>query len=317
MATVEEVARGALAAIGSDTNFLIAAQFVVDRYRQIAARTQFRSLRQMGELYVPAPITAGTATFTRDSTQVTGDATAQAAWSTAQVGWYIRGGVAWYEVEGIQGKTLVLRSKYAEDTSTAGSYNLIQRLVTLDPRSRWVSPTMVNQRRRLPVHGTQLDALNDLAPERPYQPGDVAQFWCAVGDRVNPDGVLCSAIELYPYSSTSEKYDYVFYPVTMDLGITDLLPTALDPHVLREGVLADLMRVEMGKAIRRGDPNGAAIWRNDYRAQETRWEKTILDAFHADSMTDDLAFILQRNGYTALDRDIKTAWDVVLSRWPR
>src|SRR5438477_7041980 len=122
MASVEDVARSVLQAVSSDAGFLIATQWVSDRYLQLAARTQFRSLRTFGEVNVPAPITAGLATFTRDSNVVTGNSTARAAWSNAVNGRSIRGSVVWYEIEGVRPDgSLQLVSTFSESTVTLGT----------------------------------------------------------------------------------------------------------------------------------------------------------------------------------------------------
>lgn len=317
MPTVDDVARQAIAAVATDANHLVACKWVVDRWRQIAARTQFRRLRTIGELSVPAPVNAGTVTIARDSKTLTGNAAAQAVWSSDLAGWYVRVNVVWYEIEGFISNTLKLRAAFAEDSVTAGTYNIIQRFVPLDQTARWIGNKMWNQRRRLPIERIQLEELNDASPERPFQPGDSSRVFAMVGDRVSTDGKMCIGVELYPYSTTSEMYNYVFWPVTMDLAITDDIPSMIDPHVLSEGVLADIMRYEMGKAMKRGDVQAAGLWRNEYRSQNNTWEKTMLDAFHADESTDDLAFIMQTARTAAPVHDIRTAHDIVVERWPR
>src|SRR5574342_657523 len=98
MATVEQVAREVLAAIDTQAGHLLAVQWVAERYRRLASRTRFRHLRRLGEVILPAAITAGTITTTQGSTTVTGDATAQAAWSNALVDRMLRASVAWYRI---------------------------------------------------------------------------------------------------------------------------------------------------------------------------------------------------------------------------
>src|SRR3972149_3322057 len=130
--------------------------------------------------------------------------------------------------------------------------------------------------------------LDAEAPERPLAGGSAPTCWTEVGSRVTSDGVVAKVIEVYPYASTDELYHYVFYPTVPTLRLQDELPPEIDEHVLREGVLIDAMRGEAAKAIRAGGLEAAAFWRNEYRAQETRWERTILDAFRASAATDDL-----------------------------
>lgn len=315
MATVDDVARQTIAAVATDANHLLASRWVVDRLRQVLGKTQFRSLRTVGELSVPAPVNAGTVTATRGSKVVTGNAAAQAVWSVLLAGWFIRVSTVWYEIEGFSGGELKLRSPFAEDTATAHTYHIIQRFMPVDPTARWLGNVMWNQRRRVPIERCQLDELNMQSPERAYQPGDSSRWWCLVGDRIDANGKLCKGIELYPYSSTSEMYNYVFWPVSLELNLNDQLPPEIDPHVLSEGALCDVMRYEMAKALREGKPDVAATWRNEYRAQETKWASIMLDAFRADSATDDLAFIMETGRGSVQVGDIRTAHDIVWQRW--
>ena len=82
-------------------------------------------------------------------------------------------------------------------------------------------------------------------------------------------------IELYPYSSITELLYYVFYRAPDTLRLQDQVPPNIDNHVLKEGALIDAYRYEAGKAAKKGDVNIAGFWRNESRAQETSWEKTI------------------------------------------
>lgn len=314
MATVSEVARSALAKLNSSAGHLLAAQWINDRYRHVAARTKLGSLREIGELTVPAIVTAGTVTTTQGSRTVTGDATAAAAWSPALVGQAFRASTVWYTVEGISGTTLTLASAFAETAVTASSYTIAAQIVTLDPRARWLSDVIVHARRRLPIQAVSRDVLDQRAPGRPWASGSGAQTWAEVGDRVNADGRVSKAVELYPYSTTNELYYYVFYTVPATLGLDDALPPELDPHVLVEGVLIDAMRYEMSRMAQLGKIEAAALWRNEYRAQETRWERVILDAFRASSAIDDRGFLFASMNWMPVG-DVMTARDDVWLRW--
>lgn len=312
MPTVESAASGVLASIGPEPGIVLAARWVADRYVRIAARTRLRHLREVGELTVPGTVVAGTATFTRGSKIVTGNAAAQAVWKTTMVGRHVRARTTWYEIEGVAGATLHLRSAYAEATATGVAYTIAARVVTLDPRVRWLSTAVVLMRRRWPLERLSLEELDRVAPSR-QRVSDGASMYVEVGDRIDAEGQVAKALELYPYATNAELYHYVFTPVAPSLKIDDPLPPEVDEHVLVEGALIDAMRWRMAQAT---DVNMAALWRNEYRAQETRWESTINDTYKADTASDDLTLILDRGGISGADRDIRTASDHVYARWP-
>ena len=48
MATVDEVARQALTAVGSDAGVLLATKWASERYRQLSNRKKFRHLHRIG-----------------------------------------------------------------------------------------------------------------------------------------------------------------------------------------------------------------------------------------------------------------------------
>ena len=58
MATVETVARTVQAAISSEADYLLIAQWISDRYAQVAAKARFRHLRRLGAFTAPALIQA-------------------------------------------------------------------------------------------------------------------------------------------------------------------------------------------------------------------------------------------------------------------
>src|SRR5689334_14715466 len=97
--TVEEVARAALGAVDTAAGYILACQWVAERYSTLCSRTRFKHLRQVFEVVVPANISAGTVTTVVGSRQVVGDATASAAWTDALVGRHLRVFSTWYEIE--------------------------------------------------------------------------------------------------------------------------------------------------------------------------------------------------------------------------
>jgi hypothetical protein len=310
VATILEIARSSLAAVNTDANVLLAARWVNDRFRQLASRARLRSLRQVGSLVLPAPVTAGVATITRGSKFVTGDATAQAAWSTALEGQHFKARVVWYQITKVQGNQLELENPFAEDDVADGSYRVVQRYTPLDETARWLGD-FVHMRRRMPIDRVSLPELNIYAPERQH---------VGVGPYVYVETTSAASgakrVELYPYPSLTEFISYVFWSVPANMGPHDHVPVTIDPYMLKEGTLIDIMRYEMAKAANAGRENMAAFWRNEYRAQSTTWEKTMLEAIRADRGSDDMTFILERHGLRPAG-DIRTARDYVLANWPR
>ncbi len=321
MDTIEDVARSVLAALGSDANILNASVWAADRYQQLCSRARFRHLRQIGELPISGSITGGAITVTRGSNIVLGDVTAQAAWSNALEGRWLRVRITWYEIVRWLGTSLQLAVPFAEDDQVATTtYVIVPRFLSLDPDTRWIGD-MVHMRRRQPLQRKSNFELDHTAPARQH----VSQAGPTMFTEAptNADGT--KRIEVYPYSLKQEVVHYVYWTKPPRLAIHDLLPPAVDPYILREGVLIDAMRYEMAKTLR-GTETGqgyfsriattAEVWRNDYRAQTIIWERCILDAIRNDRGSDDTTFILQKA--TAQPQgDIVTARDMIVDRWPR
>jgi hypothetical protein len=305
--TVEEVARGLIAAVASDAGFLLAAQWVADRYQQLAARARLKSTRFITDISVPAATTVGTITVTRGSATVTGNAAATAAFTHALTGRALRVRAAWYDILGVSGGALTLRTPFAEDSGSALPYQIVSRTVPLDPTIRWISDTIVFPRRRWPVTRVPHESLDRLASSRQYSTGG-ATCWADLGNQTVNDAI-CKTIELYPYSLDTELYSAVAYPHPRALALTDPVPPEIDAHVLREGAMIDLMRYRMAKALDAGQVDVAATWRNEYRAQETRWERVLLDAFRGAGVGDDVSFLVQRFPWALNDQDIRTGRD--------
>jgi len=297
MATVDDAARAALSAVDSDADFLHVVDWASDRYRELTTRNRFRSLRVIGELSLPATTSTGTVTATRSSTVVTASVTAQAAWLPLDLaGRFIRINRIWYRIASkvVSGTTVELRleSPFAEATQTAVAYKIVQRFSRLDPRARHLG-SFVWMR-----FGYKLDSLPLLEadityPDRLLVTAGGPQFVTEVG--VDADGVRM--VEIYPYATNNELIHYVFYPHSPRLRPGDSLPEAIDPYVLREGVLIDIYRYEMSKALRAGRVEQSAVWSNNARAQVQTWEQAIKDAGQADTGQDDVSFIIRSGSF--------------------
>lgn len=315
-ALLEDVGRQVIAASDSSAGYLLANQWVINRLTEIATRTRLRSLRQIGEIYVPAPITAGTATFTRDSAVVTGDATATAAWSPDVVGRYIRGRVSWYEIIGYQVVSavaqLTLKSKFGEDTLSGGDYYIVQRFVPLDPEASWIGDGFVNMRRRRPVQRVTMQELDTYAPSRQLV-GSGSSAQMVVEGPERPDGIKTA--EFYPYSTESESYRYVYWKQVPAYKATDPIPSRIPVYVLREGALIDLYRYNGARALNEGKTEVAATWFNMSRSQETKWDMYWRQAAKADRGDDDATFLLKQCGIKMTAFDITNAREQVLATW--
>lgn len=314
MTTVIDVARDALASLNTGASVVLAAKWVANRYRQLASRTRLRSLREIGEVVIPAEIVAGVATITRGSKIVAGDSAAQSAWAatTEQITRsYFRARVVWYEIESISGgQQITLKSEFAEDDITAGSYKIVQRFTALDSRARWLG-TFINVRRRRPLARLSLAELNIKTPERQHV-GQGPFTYTEIGTDSNE----ARLVEMYPYPQKAELISYVFWSVPPELARDSLIPIGIDSYVLREGALIDIMRYESAKAMQAGNVEAAAFWRNEYRAQSTSWERNILEAARTDKGSDDMTMILESHGIRQ-DVDIRTAREHVIATWPR
>jgi len=309
MATLDDVARQTLAAVDTAAGHLLVAQWVSDRYRQLASRARFRHLRRVGELALPAVITAGTVTTTQGSRAVVGDATAAAAWSPAIVGWAFRVDQAWYEVAGVAGTTLTLVTPVAETGAAGETYTLAKRWHPLADDARWFGDVM-HMRRHLRLRQVSLAELDATDPARRYT-STVPAVWAEVS--ASADGV--KTIEVYPYVSAPEVLHYVYWAAPPLMDLDSLVPPSIEPRVLVEGALIDVFRWEAARAMRAGSLEAAAYWRNESRAQATSWERDIIEAIRTDLGSDDVSFILESARSTPGFGDVRTAEDDVLARW--
>lgn len=309
MAKVEDIARTVLAAIDTNAGYVLALKWVADRYRRILAKKRFKSQRRLGELTLPASVTAGTITTARGSKIVTPDATALAAWSPKIVGRYFRASNVWYEITSFDGAVATLKSEFAESPVAAGTYNIVGRIHKLDPTVRWFGEEFIHVRLRRRLLLKSLEELNRLAPDR-LTVGPNPEIIAEVGlvDQVK-------TVEIYPPANANDELIYyVFWATPDNLKRGDLIPSIIDEHVLVEGALIDAMRYKMAQAAEEGRVDVAAFWRNEYRAQETAWRRHVLDAMRADQGTDDLTFILQSADTRIQNTDITNASQEVFAR---
>ena len=312
-ATVDQVARAALNAINSDVGLPRAIRYTSHRYRDLTNDGRLRALRKLGELVVPAVVDTGTVDATRDSNVVTGDSDAQAVWTSALIGRYFRTSNAWYKVANVVGGELRLESTFAEDDVDDGSYDVVPRFCPLPSNVRYLG-TFVHTRLRRKLQTQTATEMDWNFPDRLLTSNAGPQVVIDFGRDDSGNRV----VEIYPYSTDSEIIHYTYWERSPDLQVGDLLPYSVDEYALKEGVLIDLMRYEMSKAIRAGNMDAAGFWRNDYRAQETKWGKIKQEMLRADKGADDVTFILRHAGLDmSTDGIIRTAREEIWARGNR
>lgn len=320
MPTVLEVANDALAQVASDASLILVAKWVADRYQELVSRVRFRHLRQVGEFLIPPVYSVGTVKVAQGSRTILFNPPAPPETPDAGVsdplfaGRYFRarGRMAWYQIASAPPGVLLLKTPFAEFSADAVGYDIAPRFVPLHPQARWLGAFIFSRRRR-PLTLLQPDELELLFPDRRLI-STGPQVYAEVGVDPETSGRL---IEVYPYSQQSEMIHYVYWArPDPPLRLHDPLPFDVDPYVLREGVLIDLMRYESGRSLRAGQVEAGAYWRNEYRAQKTSWEREIMQAVRADNGPDDLVFVLNTRHRMLTDTDIVTAYDHVIAQWP-
>lgn len=291
--SVDDVARSALSSLDTDAGLLRAVGWASDRFRELTTKIRLRCMRRIGEISLPATINTGAVTIARGASLITGNAAAQAVWSPDLIGRHIRIRVVWYEIAGVtrvSGVTsLQLASPFSEASVTAVAYKIIQRRVRLSPQAKQLGK-FVHMRFRREIDQISQTQLDIIEPDRLIT--NAAGPWYVSELGADPtDGVR--VVEFHPYPTQAETVHYIYWEEPPVLRPGDLLPNGIDQYALREGVLIDLMRYEMSKALNAGKVEIGATWRNDYRSQVTQWEKTLTDVQRADHGQDDVSLILR------------------------
>ena len=288
MATVEDVARNAIALAGTDMGVRLAGQWVNRRWKELVRGKRLKTLRRVGELFIPAVISSGTVTATRGSKVVTGDATAQAAWSPDLVDRYIKVKVAWYRIAQYQTTQLILDTEFAEDTSTSVAYNIVKRFHDLPEDVKFLANPFQLMRLHRPVWIISLDRLNSFRPSRPTfgTPIWVAEVGLSLTRRAR-------RIEVYPYpEDDSEILHYVYWEDPPTLAFTDEIPGFISAEVLEEGVLADVYRQMAMDARKEGRMEEMTTLFNMSRSQDTHWRRVKHEAILDEQAFDDSEMVL-------------------------
>lgn len=315
MATLETIATQVVAAIGGDIGYPLVAEWVRARYQQLATRVKLKHLRQLGQLNIPAARTEGQCAANRDLDiiplyNVTYDPTLAGKNIN---GWFIRLKTVWYEIieYNISGAQVFVRLKhpFAEDTVHLSGYTMVQRFVPLDVSATQTGTSWVHARRRRPLTRITMEKLNTLATFRPLV-GNGGPEWVADGPEI--DGI--KTVELYPYSTTSEALFYVYWKDVPSISITEELPSSIKEYAMKEGALIDCYRYLMNQYLKKSAVDVAGFYRNEMRAQETKWDDYLMELIQADQGEDDGQFILRMLGNSPAIGDIRTARDLVWDR---
>lgn len=318
MSNVETVARTVQAAISSEAGYLLIAQWISDRYAQVAAKARFRHLRRIGAFTAPAVINTGTVSITTGTRTVTGNTAAIATWSPDIVGRHFRAANAWYEIASFNGDdTITLKTAYSEDTVSAGTYTIAARYIILDPIARWISDTMIVGRTGRIVMRTTTEQMDTSFGRRLLESSNWPNAWSEIGSRANSDGKFGKLIEFYPALTDTEIIYYTYWEIPATLALKDELPPGVDAYALKEGALVDAMRRKSAIAADANQVEIAAYWRNEYRAQETRWARIMLEIIASDRGQDDATFILSGIGRASFSGDITDARSEIFARGDR
>ena len=227
--TTNSIARQAVAQLGLDSGYELASQFVGQRYQETCARAKFRHLRQFGELYIPAPITAGTITLTLDTPTIILDAAALSAcrtnkfykWPEGFTGLWFRPqiGITWYRIARAddQTGTLILETPFAYDnsylvgtnqlTQSSITYFILPRYQQLDPSARQLGVFMCDYVFR-PLKIVSEDQLNRMVPSR-FLISSYPQYVAELNSNLNMTG-MPKQVEIYPYPSNSVTLHYTY-----------------------------------------------------------------------------------------------------------
>jgi hypothetical protein len=313
--TTQDIARSALGAVGSDANFLLACGWVSERYANIVSRVRFKHLRRVGEFIAPGIYSTGTVSITSGTNTLTGSSS---VWTPALEGRHFRGANAWYRIAGVPSATDIrLESTFTETTLSAASYVIAARHIALDPKARWLGSQIIMGRTQWIYTATPFESMDTLYGGRMLKHSSKPIAWAEIGSVIN-DGQRAKQIEIYPALTSDEIFYYLYWELPTELKEPEsILPPEIDLWIVKEGVLVDLMRHKMAQALDAGKQEAAAHWRNEYRAQETRWESMVLRAIQADKGVDDSTFILQSMN-TRFVGDITSARQEIAARgnWP-
>ncbi len=311
MRSVRDVAEAAMLAVPTKASILNVAKWVSDRYQDLTFDTRLRHLRRVGELKVDADITAGTVTTTTGSNIVVGDSTARTAWDDLGGGWGFRVEDYWYDVAGTDSNgDLILSADILETGDSGLSYVLANRYLKLPSEARKMNHFYQPRKEKF-LERVSMEYLDHNYPKR-KDVKDTASYWA---EHVSAeDG--SKQIEIYPYLDRDELFRYVYWVQPSTLGLDDLIPEKVPPVALKEGVIVDILRFNAFNAVKNtGEVDVAGLFRNDYRAQETKWREEKQKMSWVDTGSEDKTVVVRPlNHYGSSLREIRTAREDIYDR---
>lgn len=310
--TVEDVARAVVNRVATDAGLMQIGNMVSDRYRDLASSARFEHLATVGELELPARYNDGTVDATRGSTTIDGTGT---TFTSSMVGRHIRVSTNWYLISAFVSTTeLTLATNFAEDDVSGGSYDIVQRHVTLPDNVKHLDKIMVHMRQRRPIKGIGYSMMEARHPERILVSSDGPWEWAEVRNDVNSSS-LQKVVEFYPYNTDTELIVYPAWTAPSTLDYTDVVPGFVEFEALVRGGMASVYNWEMSQALKKSDHQGAAVWRNEMNSSETRWQRHVREAIKNDRGPDGVTLVREFIGIESFDESIPTARGFVIDRW--
>jgi hypothetical protein len=288
--TVEDLAREVVGSIDSEQGYLIAQKWITNRFQELSSRYSLKTLLKFGEVVIPGIYKTGTVNLTQGSDVVVGIAT---DWTSDLVGRFFRKERSFYEIEAVVSPTqITLVSPFLETTANNVSYSIISRRVPL------ISGIRKLQELKVIKFGRTLEMLGSAEMDIRFPDRGLTatnpQFVAEIGidTTVSPSIRL---FEFYPYPQEDCLLSFTYFTYPPLFTLDSVIPDFVDSGILKEGVMIDLYRFEMGKALKEGRVDIAGYWRNEMRAQETTWERRMIEvAINAGAV--DAGTLLLRTG---------------------
>jgi hypothetical protein len=147
-----------------------------------------------------------------------------------------------------------------------------------------------------------LEELDDWYPTRAAVTGGPRVY----AERGLNAGGTARKIEVYPTcpATGGSLLRLIYWKTPTALTLTSSLPFGVDDHVMREGILIDVMRWESAKATRDGNAQAAELWTARVKEQERRWEDSVLEAIRADQGDADDLMVLEQKMRTGLPQTV-------------
>lgn len=307
--TLEEVAVLAIGRIKTDATVHMAADYIRQRYRDVASSARFNHLRRVRELSVPGEEVAGTVSVASGARIVTGTDT---AFVPDFIGRYIRVQNVWHEIDAVPSETeLRLTSAYTEPSATDSGYQIIKKYHELPEDVRWMDHNLTHQRMGMTILYIDQSIVDAKDPRRLLVSTD-SPFWWSF---VTVDGKNREVIELYPYQRNAELFNYVCWVDPPWLELDQSIPAFLSREALVEGAVIDLLMYEMTNAAMT-DFNRAALLRNEMNTLKTRWQRRVQDEIKNDRSPDGVTFIRELRTYRSrMTHPVPTTESHIVSNW--